>query len=90
VTLVEFTQVLTPIGVLVTAIGVIVNAWVSWDNKRILRRQDLVIAHVDDQVQKIELATNSMKDALVLATAKASEAEGHAAGLQQGRAEGKP
>ncbi len=40
--------------------------------------------------RKIELvhkATNSMKDELVRSTAKASEAEGHAAGLQQGRGE---
>jgi hypothetical protein len=35
------------------------------------------------QVQKIELATNSMKDALVKATAAAS----HAAGVVEGRKE---
>ena len=35
----------------------------------------------------VEKATNSMKDALVASTAKASLAEGHAAGLEQGRTE---
>lgn len=78
-TIVEFTQLLTPIGIIVTA-------WVSWDNKRILRRQDRVIAHVDDQVQKIEVATNSMKDALVKATAQAARAAGVVEGVAQEKA----
>jgi hypothetical protein len=38
-------------------------------------------------INVIHTATNSMKDALVATTAKASEAQGHAAGLEQGRAE---
>jgi len=38
-------------------------------------------------VEIVERATNSMKDALVAATAKASLAEGTAAGLAQGRKE---
>lgn len=46
------------------------------------------IGKVAKNVQVIETATNSMKDALVAATAKASLAEGTAAGLAQGRAEG--
>ena len=36
----------------------------------------------------VEKATNSMKDALVAATAKASLAEGKAAGMEKGKAEG--
>jgi hypothetical protein len=38
-------------------------------------------------VRKVEIATNSMKDALVASTAKASKAEGHAAGRAEMRAE---
>ena len=40
-------------------------------------------------VHRTEKNTNSMKDALVASTAKASLAEGHAAGLEQGRDEKK-
>lgn len=46
------------------------------------------IGRVAKDVHVIEKATNSMKDQLVLATAKASLAEGTAAGLAAGRAEG--
>jgi hypothetical protein len=49
----------------------------------------VLLARQSANVKKIEVATNSMKDALVAATAKASEREGHAAGLEQGRAENK-
>ena len=63
------------------AVGVVYNLYQTWKVKR--------------NVTKIEIATNSMKDALVLATAKAATAEGtatglaegHAAGLEQGRNE---
>jgi len=56
------------------------------------------INKVATNVQVIEKATNSMKDALVKATEKASVAEGtaagiiegHAAGLEQGRQEIRP
>lgn len=56
------------------------------------------ITKVSNNVQIIEKATNSMKDALVEASAKASLAEGtaagivegHAAGLEQGRQEIRP
>jgi hypothetical protein len=44
-------------------------------------------AKIEKNVAVIEKATNSMKDALVASTAKASHAEGMADGLQQGRAE---
>lgn len=54
----------------------------SWRNGRKANQ-------IAENVQTIEKATNSMKDALVAATAKASLAEGTAAGLQQGRAESK-
>ncbi len=53
------------------------------------------LTKIANNVQTIEKATNSMKDALVSATGKASLAEGtaagivegHAAGLEQGRQE---
>ena len=47
------------------------------------------VAEVKDDVRKIELATNSMKDALVQATAKASMAEGEAKGRQDAHDEAK-
>lgn len=46
------------------------------------------ISKVAANVQVIEKATNSMKDALVKASKEASLAEGTAVGLAQGRAEG--
>ena len=49
---------------------------------RIQRRIELV----QTNVQKIELATNSMKDALVKATAEASQAKGLAEGIAKERA----
>ena len=65
-TIPEFSQLVTPFVVLA---GVLV----SWDNKRNIRRQA-------ENVEKIEKATNSMKDALVASTAKASHLEGVAEG----------
>jgi hypothetical protein len=38
-------------------------------------------------MRRLEKNTNSIKDALVLRTAEASESKGHAAGLEQGRNE---
>lgn len=73
--LADVSQFLTPIGVLATA-------WVSWDNKRILRKQNLEQARLASNVEKIEIATNSMKDELVKATARASRAEGLAEGRE--------
>jgi len=76
----ELAQVIIAVATLVTALGSvtigIINAF------RITR--------VAKNVQVIETATNSMKDQLVASTAKASLAEGTAAGLQQGRSEQRP
>jgi hypothetical protein len=69
-------------GVGVNAIGVIGGLLVSLRNGR----------KIDGQagtIQKLETNTNSIKDALVKATAVAFEARGHAAGLEQGRQESK-
>ena len=70
-------QIITSVATLATALG---SVLVSLRNSRKLDSQS-------QNVEKIEKATNSMKDALVQATAKASEAKGHAAGLEQGRSE---
>ena len=59
---------------LITALTIAYNVWQTW--------------RVKQNVQKIETATNSMKDALVAATAKASLAEGTAAGLAEGHSLG--
>jgi hypothetical protein len=58
---------------LIIAISVAYNIWQTWRVKK--------------DVKIIEKATNSMKDALVLATGKAALAEGTAIGLEQGRSE---
>jgi uncharacterized membrane protein (DUF441 family) len=73
--------VITEFLQMISAIAVVFNVWQTW--------------HVKENVKIIEKATNSMKDQLVAATAKAATAEGtaagivegHAAGLEQGRSE---
>jgi hypothetical protein len=45
-------------------------AWLAWRTNRIAHRNEVTL-------QIIHTATNSMKDALVASTAKASYAEGH-------------
>jgi hypothetical protein len=59
---------------LIVALSVAYNIWQTWRVKK--------------DVHTIEKATNSMKDALVAATGKASLAEGTAAGLVEGHAAG--
>ena len=44
----------------------------------------------NNNMVKLEQNTNSKMDALLVSTAKASQAEGRAEGLQQGRDESKP
>jgi HAMP domain-containing protein len=54
----------------------------------VLNALSVVLSLVNNRnIRKIEIATNSMKDALVASTAKASDAIGEARGLAQGRAE---
>jgi hypothetical protein len=76
----DVAQIITGIGLMLTGCSSAFNCWISWRNGK---KADAIVSNV----QVIEKATNSMKDALVAATAKASLAEGHAEGLQQGRAE---
>lgn len=52
-------------------------------------RTHLATQTTQSNVAKIEIATNSMKDALVEATGKASHAEGMAEGIVQGRQDAK-
>lgn len=70
-------QIILAIATLVTAVAA---ATVSLVNT-------FRIGRVAKNVEKIEIATNSMKDQLVVATAKASHAEGTAEGLAAGRLE---
>ena len=74
----DVANIIVASATLVTALGAFVTGIIN------ARR----ITAVKENVQTIEKATNSMKDALVDATAKASLAEGKAAGLAQGRSEG--
>lgn len=73
-------QIIVAYATLVTAIAAAVTSLMN----------SFRITKVADNVQVIEKATNSMKDALVAASKEASLAEGTAVGLAQGRAEGRP
>ncbi len=62
---------------LVIALCNLVTAVLTWRSHRAVKETQV-------NVQKIETATNSMKDALVARTGEAA----HAAGLEEGRAAG--
>jgi len=74
----DYAQVIVAIATLVTATSAALISLVN----------TFRINKVSTNVQVIEKATNSMKDALVEATAKAATAEGTAIGLAQGTAAG--
>jgi hypothetical protein len=69
----EIIQVVTALGTMCTVLLGIRNA--------------IKLSRTQANVQKIEIATNSMKDALVSSTAAASHAEGRAEGNKEGRAD---
>ena len=71
-------QVITAIGIAVCAISAI---WVKFS----LDKLALQVRAVKEDVHKVEVATNSMKDALV----KAAGEEGRATGEAKGRADQK-
>lgn len=81
----DITQLLIAIGVVINALVAAFGAISSYrngrQNERILESQN----GIKDNVATIEKATNSMKDALVAATAKSSRAEGKAEGVAQER-----
>ncbi len=64
---------------LLTALGVVGNCAISFRNSR-------KIDASNENVKKIEIATNHMKDALVESTKVASHAQGLAEGLAEGKA----
>jgi hypothetical protein len=68
------------IAQLVIAASVAFNCYQSWRNGRKAERLAEGLEVIKKDVQTIEIATNSMKDALVTATGKASYAEGLAEG----------
>lgn len=78
----DIAGILTAAGFFITSMTSLASLLVSLGNSRKSKK-------IAADVQTIEKATNSMKDALVAATAKASLAEGTAAGLEQGRSEAK-
>ena len=94
----EIAQIITAVGFLITACTSAGAMIQSRRNGKKVAAIDEKATMIADNVMIIEKATNSMKDALVLATAKASVAEGtaagivegHAAGLEQGRQEIRP
>lgn len=90
----DYTQLILAVGVvianLVALVGAIASVFNGFRGRRLEASQQGIRETqqgIKENVQTIEKATNSMKDALVAATAKASLAEGTAAGLAQGRSE---
>ena len=74
---------LPSLGEVAQLIGACVLAFNCWQSYRNGQKANKIA----ENVQIIEKATNSMKDALVAATDKAARAEGTAIGLEQGRSE---
>ena len=73
-------QVITALGIVIVAIYQI------WANMT-LKRMALSLKQVKEDVHKVEVATNSMKDALVKAAGEAGMAEGEAKGRADQKAE---
>jgi hypothetical protein len=85
----EVALIITACATLISAVGSVAAALIGAHNAGKLAEQAALQAARDEVVRKLELNTNSIKDALVSSTAKAAEAVGHAAGLEQGRQEAK-
>jgi len=75
-------NVINNIILAVVAISNMVTAFLAYKNHQ-------AVQQVKTDIKTVELATNSMKDALVAATDAAARAEGTARGLEQGRNENK-
>ncbi len=73
-------EYVTQIAPIITALVLAFNCWQTWRNGERAKK-------IATDVKTIEVATNSMKDALVAATAKAAFGEGKAVGLEKGRNE---
>lgn len=73
--------------VLVITALTVYNSYLIYKTKMAVQTTSEAIRRTDDNVMLIEKATNSMKDALVASTAKASYAEG--AGKERERGEHK-
>lgn len=72
-----------------TIIVALINAFAIGLNAFVLYRIHTRVQAVAVNVQKVETATNSMKDALVQKTKEAGEAAGKEVGLVEGILEGK-
>lgn len=59
-------------SLIVTTIGTLIAAWIALQHAKLSK----AVKVVEEKVQTVEKNTNSMKDALVASTAKASHAEG--------------
>ena len=75
------------IAQIITAIGIAAVALYTVWAKLQLDKLTLSLKKVEANVEKVELATNSMKDALVKATGDAALAEGIAKGRAEQKAE---
>ena len=84
----DVAAVITAVGFLITACTSAGSLIQSIRNGRKVSKIEKKADKIAENVQIIEQATNSMKDALVIATAKASLGEGMAAGIVEGHASG--
>jgi hypothetical protein len=75
------------IAPILTALGFLLNASVALMSYLQSRRNGKEQASIKRDMGELALNTNSIRDALVASTAKASLAEGTAVGLEQGRNE---
>lgn len=71
------------IALIITAIGTLLSAVASASAAVIGAFNTLKLNRTAEQVEKIEVATNSMKDQLVAATASSSHALGKTEGRQE-------
>ncbi len=81
----ELSQIITAVGVLLTAMSSFGAFAISWRNGRKLEIANAKLEIASAKIEQVHVATNSLQDKLVAATASASKAEG----IEIGRAETK-
>lgn len=65
----------------------LITSLVAWHAHQETTKISQKVSEAAENIQKVEIATNSMKDQLVASTAKASQAEGELKGRADSRSE---
>jgi len=84
------TETIQLLTLIISSVTAIVLAWISYKTSLLTRAQREIVdvqKNVEGQIVALEKNTNSIKDALVLATAKLSHAEGKLEGKVEAQAE---